>query len=68
MRRPATFAFKNFFRVSITLLTFASLGFSQPTVTVSPKSDRPTTTVLVSGNGFPLMRRLTFTSIPRTRP
>ena len=52
MNRIATFSFKNFSLLSIALLTFGSLCFSQPTVTVSPKSNPPTTNVHVSGSGF----------------
>jgi outer membrane protein assembly factor BamB len=52
MNRAATFAFKNFIVLCITLFTFASVSFSQPMVAVSPKGNPPTTTVLVSGSGF----------------
>src|SRR5208283_1569616 len=51
MNRSVALAVKNFSVLSITLL-FASLGFGQPKVTVSPKSNPPTTNVLVSGSGF----------------
>jgi hypothetical protein len=51
MDRSATLLVRNFPVLSITLL-FASLGFGQPKVTVSPKSNPPTTNVLVSGSGF----------------
>ena len=52
MNRSVTLFLRNFSVLSIMLLTFASLGFGQPKVTVSPKSNPPTTNVLVSGSGF----------------
>ena len=52
MNRSVTLFLRNFSVLSIMLLTFASLGFGQPKVTVSPKSNPPTTNVLVSGTGF----------------
>jgi outer membrane protein assembly factor BamB len=52
MCRAAAFAFNNFCLFSIPLLTFTSLSFSQPMVTLSLKSGPPTSNVLVSGSGF----------------
>src|ERR1022692_3063871 len=51
MNRFVTLVVRNSSVLSITLLV-ASLGFGQPKVTVSPKSNPPTTHVLVSGSGF----------------